>query len=166
MFSGLLLCGTTEVTFDDKGRFAIPAKFRKDLKDNHDNQCVVTRSINFDEPCLWVYPLREWEKVQEQLAGLPNFGDSKKDRIYRILQRILIGSAQIGALDAQGRVLVSQELRQSYQLNKKAFLIGCSNKFELWSEETYLEQQKRDEEALLEGLNASFDAQALQNLRL
>ncbi|MCR5537297.1 MAG: division/cell wall cluster transcriptional repressor MraZ [Succinivibrio sp.] len=166
MFSGLLLCGTTEVTLDDKGRFAIPARFRKDLKENHDNQCVVTRNINFEEPCLWVYPLREWEKVQAQLAALPNFGDSKKDRIYRILQRVLIGSAQLGTLDAQGRVLLTQELRQAYRLNKKAYLVGCSNKFELWSEEAYLEQQKRDEEALQEGLAASFDAQALQNLRL
>ncbi len=154
------------MTFDDKGRFAIPARFRKDLKENHDNQCVITRNINFDEPCLWVYPLREWEKVQSQLSELPNFGDSNKDRIYRILQRVLIGSAQLNVLDAQGRVLLSSELRQSCKLTKKAYLVGCSNKFELWGEEAYLEQQKRDEAALAEGLATYIDAQALQKLRL
>ena len=68
MRSSLLLCGTSEIALDDKGRLAVPARYREILKDECCGECVITRSL-FD-PCLWLYPKTEWEVAAAALSAL------------------------------------------------------------------------------------------------
>jgi MraZ protein len=56
------------------------------------------------------------------------------------LQRLLVGNAQDAEIDAQGRILVSPELRTYVGLDKNVTLLGLEKKFELW------DQAKLDEE--------------------
>ena len=117
MFTGLLLSGTNDVSLDLKGRMAIPARYKELIKDESDGQLIVTRSL-FDK-CLWIYPTSEWENVVESLGALPTFTDP----LCRTIQRIVLGSAVFCSLDAQGRILIPQELRTEASLEKKAFLL-------------------------------------------
>ena len=85
--------------------------------------------------CLLVYPLPEWEEIEQKLVRLP----SLKPQTRR-LQRLLIGHATEAQLDGSGRILLPPPLRTFAGLDKKVVLIGQGNKFELWDEPTWSER--------------------------
>lgn len=123
--------GINSITIDAKGRMAIPARYR-DLLDS-----AMVLTIDTEETCLLLYPVLEWQKIEASLQKLPSFNAAA-----RRIQRLLIGHATDIDLDAQGRILLPQELRQYAQLQKQAVLIGQGNKFEVWNDELW--QQKRN----------------------
>ncbi len=139
--------GLNAVNLDPKGRFAVPTRYRKPLAELCTGQMVAT--IDTHAKCLLLYPLPEWELIEEKLLKLPSFKASG-----RRIQRLLIGHATDLELDAQGRLLVPPLLREYAELDKKLMLVGQSNKFEIWDEVTW--QARRDawlkEESSSEGL--------------
>ncbi len=114
----------------------LPAKYRERLSESCNSQIVIT--IDTDHPCLLMYPLDEWEKIEEKIDALPSFNPAT-----RRIQRLLIGHATDGEVDANGRFLVSSSLREYAQLGKKAILIGQGKKFEIWDESNW-NQSKGD----------------------
>jgi MraZ protein len=106
---------------DEKGRIIVPAKFRESLG----NSFVVTRGL---DTCLFVYPLSEWQKLEEKLKSLPF---TKKDA--RAFTRFFFSGAAEAELDKQGRVNISAPLRQYGKLVKECVVIGVSNRIEIWS---------------------------------
>jgi len=125
--------GTNAISLDAKGRLAMPSRYRDRLVGACEGQLVAT--IALEEKCLWIYPLPEWEKVEQQLAAAPNMNQQVKR-----LQRLLIGNANDIELDGNGRFVVPPLLRDHAGLDKKVMLVGQLNKFELWSEEAWLAQ--------------------------
>lgn len=158
--SSLLLCGTNEICLDDKGRITMPSRYRALLKEECLNQCVITRSL-FD-PCLWLYPKNIWDEVVESLSSL----NIMTDDLSRTVRRILLGYACPCSLDAQGRLLLSSELRNIVFLTKKAYLIGLDNKFEIWSEKSYQERQEKDLALLSQVQNNLIDYSQLGSLKI
>ena len=126
--------GVNTVNLDSKGRLAIPTKYRDQLQQLSDGQMVVT--VDRDG-CLLLYPLPEWEEIERKLARLSSF-----QKQSRKLQRLLIGHATECEMDGNGRILLSQPLREFAGLEKAIVLIGQSNKFEIWSESTWTERRK------------------------
>ena len=88
-------------------------------------------TADFDK-CLLVYPLPEWEPIQQRLMSLSNFNPRIRD-----LQRQLIGYAVDVDMDAAGRVLISPALREFAALDKTVVLVGQGNKFELWDKHNW-----------------------------
>lgn len=105
----------------------LPARYRESLAEICDSKLVVT--IDPDQPCLLIYPLNEWEIVEEKINDLPGFNP-----IARRVQRKVIGFATDIEINDSGRVLLSGPLRSYARLEKKVLLIGQGNKFELWDE--------------------------------
>ena len=132
--STVVFRGATKVTLDAKGRMAIPTRYRERLASRCDGQIVVTVDKDY---CLLVYPLPDWEELERKLVRLPSM-----HKVARRIMRIMVGYATEVDLDANGRILVSRELRDFAGLDKQAILIGQGNKFELWDEERWIE--KRD----------------------
>ncbi len=126
--------GATKVTLGAKGRMAVPTRYRDRLVARCDGRIVVT--VDKDN-CLLVYPLPDWEELERKLVRLPSM-----NKAARRIVRIMVGYATEVDMDANGRILVSRELRDFAGLDKNAMLIGQGNKFELWDEETW--NQKRD----------------------
>jgi len=122
--------GSNEINLDTKGRLAIPARYRDALMSQCGGSLVVT--IDIKDKCLFIYPLPEWEKIENQIAALPTFNDST-----RRMQRLLIGHARDVDLDASGRILVPPELRKHAEIDKKIMLVGQRHRFELWSLENW-----------------------------
>lgn len=115
---------------DAKGRIAVPVRYRTLLSDWCDSVLVAT--IDTSERCLLIYPLPEWEIIQEKIEALPSFNaESRK------IQRLLIGHATDLEIDGNGRVLLPAALREYASLDKKLVLIGQGKKFELWDETTW-----------------------------
>lgn len=127
--------GINPINLDAKGRMAIPSRYREQLSVHCAGQMVVT--IDVDTRCLLLYPIHEWEEIQQKIESLPNF-----DKGVRRIQRLLLGHATDVDLDANGRLLLSAPLREYAQLDKKIVLLGQGKKFEIWSESLW--QQARD----------------------
>ncbi len=115
------------MSLDAKGRIVLPARYRVRLIEISNSQLVVT--IDTDQPCLLIYPLNEWELIEEKIEALPSFNPST-----RRIQRLLIGHATDIEVDTNGRMLLSNPLREYAQLGRKVVLIGQGKKFELWDE--------------------------------
>ena len=122
--------GVSNLSLDAKGRIVLPARYRERLAEICASQLVVT--IDTDQPCLLIYPLPEWEEIETKIESLPSFNPTT-----RRIQRLLIGHATEVEVDGNGRMLLSNPLREYAQLGKKVVLIGQGKKFELWDEEVW-----------------------------
>lgn len=125
--------GVSNLSLDAKGRIVLPARYRERLLEICQSQLIVT--IDTEQPCLLIYPLPEWELIEEKIEALPSFNPAT-----RRIQRLLIGHATEVEVDGAGRLLLSGPLREYAQLGKKVVLIGQGKKFELWDEGTWNER--------------------------
>lgn len=122
--------GVATFNLDVKGRMAVPARFRKQLDVCCEGRLVIT--IDHADRCLQVYPLPEWELVEQKLSALPSLNQQ-----VRRLKRMLLGYATECEMDSHGRVLLPAKLREFAGLDKNTVMIGQGNKFELWDEQTW-----------------------------
>lgn len=129
--------GASTVNLDEKGRLAIPTRYRAQINEENAGQMVCT--VDIRQSCLLLYPLDEWEKVEKKLLGLSNF-----DPNMRRLQRVMLGYATECRLDKSGRILLSGPLRHHAKLDKTVMLVGQLNKFEIWSDTQWYAQIEED----------------------
>ena len=127
--------GISAINLDNKGRMAIPARYRSFLEKEAKNQLIIT--IDTEQCCLLLYPLPEWEIIEKKLNALPSF-----DVAARRIQRLLLGHATEIEMDGSGRILLPPLLRDYAKLDKRLMLIGQGKKFEIWQEKEW--QTKRD----------------------
>jgi MraZ protein len=114
----------------------MPARQREPLLTQCEGQIVVT--IDTQASCLVIYPLPEWERIEQEVQGLP----ALKPAIKRF-QRLVLGYATDLELDGNGRLLLPQSLREYAQLDKKLVLVGQGNKLELWSEALWMAERQQ-----------------------
>ena len=126
--------GVTEISLDEKGRFALPTRYREPIKITAENKLIVT--IDTEETCLLLYPLPDWEIIEAKIEQLPSF-----NRAARRVQRLLIGHATDVSLDSHSRILLPQPLRDYASLDKHLVLVGQGKKFEIWSQKYWEEQR-------------------------
>jgi MraZ protein len=86
--------------------------------------------------CLCVYSQAVWAPIRDRIAVLP---DANNRRIHLFKLRT-IGRAQEDQLDSAGRILIARDLRDYAGLDKKVWLVGMGNRFDLWSDEAWQEQ--------------------------
>jgi MraZ protein len=106
---------------DDKGRIAVPARFRPQLAGG----CVVARWL---DTCLAIFPMAAWEDLAAKVGSLP-----MTDPNARLLQRQLFAGAFETELDRQGRVLVPLGLRGFAGLDGDALVLGSRDHAEVWA---------------------------------
>ncbi len=107
---------------DEKGRLAVPARFRTQLEGG----CVVARWL---DTCLAIFPMPAWEVLATKVGGLP-----MTDPNARLLQRRLFAGAFETEMDKQGRLLVPQNLRAFAELQGEAMVVGGGQDHaEIWS---------------------------------
>jgi len=113
--------GEFEHSIDEKGRVAIPARFREELGEG----MVLTRG--FDQ-CLQAFPRPVWQQLAQKVSSL-SLGSPEA----RNLRRILFSNAAEVEVDRQGRILVPQNLREYAGLAEQVVITGMDTFFELWS---------------------------------
>ncbi len=106
---------------DDKGRIAVPSRFRAQL----DEGVVVARWL---DTCLAIFPMAAWEELATKVGGL-----LMTDPNARLLQRQLFAGAFETELDRQGRILVTQGLRAYAGLESEALVLGSRDHAEIWA---------------------------------
>lgn len=112
----------------------IPSRFRQRLLTASEGNIVQT--LNPLDRALWLYPLIDWELIESKLAALSDF-----DKRGRRAKQMMRGYANDCQMDAQGRILIPQELRDYAYLHKQAVIFGQGNKFEVWNQATWEEQR-------------------------
>lgn len=121
--------GEFEATMDAKGRFLLPAGFKKQLTGEGSHSFVINRGF---EKCLSLYPLAEWEPLFEKIKGLNEF--DPKQREFR---RAFLNGATVVELDSAGRILLPPNLKEYAELQKDIVITAAGNKMEIWDSNKY-----------------------------
>jgi len=108
-------------TVDDKGRLAIPARFRAQLEGG----AVLSRWI---DGCLAIHTRAGWDALSAKIAGIPF-----TDPAGRLLERQIFAGALEADMDRQGRVLVPAYLREETGIEGEALVIGVRDHGEIWA---------------------------------
>jgi len=125
--------GVQHINLDAKGRMAVPSRQRELLSVISEGHIVLT--VDTQAPCLALYALPEWERIEADVQALPALNPAVKR-----FQRLVLGYASDLQLDNSGRVLVPPALRDYAKLEKRAVLVGQGNKLELWSEDLWQQE--------------------------
>jgi MraZ protein len=108
--------GNHPARVDEKGRLKVPAEFKRLIDERYGTEFYITSR---DGKVAEIYPVEEWRRIEEKLAKLSNFNPSKK----RFLNKVNY-YGQIVEMDAQGRVLVPQILRESAEIKGDVAVYG------------------------------------------
>jgi MraZ protein len=128
-----MFIGEYKITIDDKGRVAVPVKFRGALAQG----AVVTRGL---DTSLFLLPLEEWGKLANKIANLP-LGQANS----RAFARFMLAGAMDIEIDAQGRFVIPEYLRTFAGLKKAAVIVGVESRLEIWDEEVWTAYAKKAE---------------------
>ena len=125
-----MFMGEYQHTIDSKNRLIIPAKFREQLGDVF----VATKGL---DKCLFVYPINEWNLIEEKLKAMPmTRGDA----------RSFVRFFMAGASDCE-LVIVPPNLREYALLEKDVVIIGVSSRLEIWNAELWKAYCEKAEES-------------------
>lgn len=136
-------------SLDAKGRLTIPAKHRNALVSG----LVVTR--NPSEKCLLLFPQDEWERLAEKVSALP-----LTDPRSAAFRRAFFSAAEDLQPDGQGRILLSQRLRDHAGIETDVVVAGMNKFVELWRPETW------EQKVLSESGTADFGSDFFSTLSL
>lgn len=130
-------------TLEEKGRLAIPKKFREELG----KRAVITYGL---DGCLFLFAPRLWQEFEKKLAKI-----SLTKRNSRAFVRFLTYGAAEVEFDRQGRVLIPEPLRGFAGLTKNIVVAGALERIEIWDQrrfDQYLARIEKDGEKIAERL--------------
>ena len=122
--------GFNSISFDGKGRFLLPARYKNDLKKSSYNKIVVTKDPQY--PSLKIYPEVEWKNISSKLQSLQGL-----DPVVRNIQWTILGNAYEADFNVNGRMLVripiDLQIYADIQDEKQIALVGMGSRFEIWN---------------------------------
>lgn len=127
--------GESQHSLDAKGRVTVPVKFRDGLGAGF----VATRGLDH---CIFLYPLDEWKDLEDKVRNLPL---TKADA--RAFSRFFFSGASELEMDRQGRVLLTQTLREYAEIEKDVYLIGVDRRVEIWAADRWERYSSNAEES-------------------
>jgi MraZ protein len=125
--------GRSKHILDEKGRLAIPTRFKEVMNSTNDQCLVLTNHFN----CIWAFLSEDWKLIEKKAADLSLF-----DRAVSTYRRYFISGAQECPLK-QGRVTIPPDLREIAGLTKEVVLVGELKLFEIWDRERWEKEFER-----------------------
>lgn len=119
--------GSAPAKIDDKGRLKLPTHFRRTLEEQWGNQLFIT---SLDGETARLYPIPVWEQIEAKAAALPTTDRHRQ----RFLERVNYYGQEI-ELDAQGRLLIPQLLRERAGLNAEVMVLANGQSLEISNRE-------------------------------
>jgi MraZ protein len=121
--------GQFTYSIDVKGRISIPAKLRKQMSPEANDSFVMTRGVS---SCIDIYPLNEWNQIEEKLLKLNQFQPDDV-RFIRMFTQYAIEDT----MDSQSRILIPQNLIDYAKIEKEVLILGVLKKIEVWNPKIY-----------------------------
>ncbi|MGH9942906.1 MAG: division/cell wall cluster transcriptional repressor MraZ [Pyrinomonadaceae bacterium] len=119
-----MLRGNYTARIDSKGRLKVPTAFRRHIQDQHGAEVYVT-SLTGEH--ARIYPLPEWEGIENRLALLPSMDPARR----KFLDRTNYFGQQ-ATMDGQGRILIHPLLRKTAGIAGDVAVLGYLNYLEVW----------------------------------
>ena len=119
-----MLRGNYTARIDSKGRLKVPTPFRRIVEEKHGSGVYVT-SLTGEN--VRIYPLPEWEAIEQRLALLPSMDPARR----KFLDRTNYYGQQ-AAMDGQGRILIHPLLRKSAGIYGDVAVLGYLTYLEVW----------------------------------
>jgi len=141
------LRGSAPTRIDDKGRLKIPTLFRGLIQDQRGPDVFVT-SVTGES--VRIYPMAVWLDAEQRLSKAPGNHPS----ILKFLDRVSY-YGQESELDAQGRIVIPQLLRDSASIVGEVRVFGKIDYLEVWNEERFAQKLARDPWTDEDGINLS-----------
>ena len=138
--------GNHPTRVDEKGRLKLPAEFKRVIEEKYGAEFYITSK---DGRVAEVYPMQEWEAMEAKLAKIPNFNPAKK----KLLDRVNY-FGQVSEMDAQGRILLPQILRETAKVTGDVVVFGMQTYLEVANHEDFRQHMEanpltaEDEKAL------------------
>ncbi len=136
MESSAVLRGNAPAKIDDKGRLKIPNSFRALVQRTYGRELFVT-SLTGDN--VRVYPMAVWQAIEQKLGAMPSTHPAR----LRYLDRVNY-FGQMSEIDAQGRVLVHQRLRDTASMAGDVDVLGQYDYLEVWNHERFVGKLQRE----------------------
>jgi len=156
----LLLTGEYQHVIDSKSRVLISNKLRNQIDaDEHGSNFYLVLGAN---GILCLYPEKYFEQIVRAVAPAATAPDETV-----AFERISFALAGKVELDAQGRLLLNENLRKRAGLKDRITLVGVRDHIELWNSETweqyltdhmaqYQRQMSQARQAVLQKHNEEF----------
>lgn len=114
---------------DEKGRLKLPVEFKRQIDEEYGGLFYITSS---DGEKAEIYPMKEWEKFEQKLAAVPS-SNAAKQKLLRWLNYF----GQTVEMDAAGRVLLPQVLREKAELIAEVVVSGSEWHLEVMNRTRY-----------------------------
>ncbi len=126
-----MFLGESLHTLDGKFRIVVPKRFLSEFPEDAEGRrsALVTRGF---EGCLFLFPEQGFQRALERLQ-LEAFGGAE----LRKMQRLFFSNAHPTQIDNAGRMLLPERLRALANLKKDVVLVGCADRAEIWSRESW-----------------------------
>ena len=134
------LIGTYECKVDAKGRIMMPVSIKKQLSNVMMGGFILKRAVF--NPCLEIYPAKEWTSLMEKVNRLNRFNKKNNDFIRRFTAGV-----KVVEMDVSGRLLIPKNLVKHAQIEKEIVVSSAVNILEIWDKSLY---EKAIDEATLD----------------
>ena len=131
-----MLRGNYAAKIDDKGRLKIPNAFRALIEKTHGSELFVT---SLTGESVRLYPMPVWLALEERLARAPSTHPSR----MKFLDRVNY-FGQTSEIDAQGRVVIHQRLRETASMSGEVDVFGLVDHLDVWNHERFVSKMQRD----------------------
>jgi MraZ protein len=131
-----VLRGNYAAKIDDKGRLKIPNAFRALVEEKHGTELFVT---SLTGEYVRIYPLPVWLALEEKLARVPSAHPARLKFFDRVNY-----FGQSAEIDAQGRVVIHQRLRESAGMSGEVDVFGQYDYLDVWNHERFVAKLQRE----------------------
>lgn len=129
----MILVGTYYHQLDERGRFRVPVKFKKDFEvRNEQGEILPPLVMRGTNECLFMYPSGTAEKLFEKFSEVDFTSEAANDDV-----RNFTCSAVWAERDQYGRVSLNDDLIEYAGLEKDIVSVGVYNHVEIWSEKNW-----------------------------
>ncbi len=131
------LIGEYDCKVDAKGRFMFPADLRKQMDALFEKGFVINRNLH--QKCLVLYPIQEWNKLNNKLSKL-----NRLIKANDVFVRRFTGGATNADADSTGRLLLPKSLTEYAGIKSDIKVLGSNNVIEIWDKTLYDEFLNQD----------------------
>ena len=108
--------GNIPTRVDEKGRLKLPADFKRQVEEEYGPKFYIT---SVDGKRARLYPMKEWEAVEASLMKM-----SPMDPVRERFLDVTTYYGQMVEMDAQGRLLIPQLLREKANIKGEVAVLG------------------------------------------
>jgi MraZ protein len=124
-----MLRGNYTARIDLKGRLKVPTAFRRQIEEKYGREAYIT---SLTGESVRIYPLPEWESIEQRLALLPTMDPARR----KFLDRTNYYGQQ-ATIDGQGRILIHPLLRKSAGVMGDVAVLGYLTYLDVWELERF-----------------------------